>query len=126
MGRPMALNLVKAGHRVRVWNRSAQAAEVEQAALDDDGAQRGVVGQHRHRRVAPERLGRRRHLGLGRMGRPMALNLVKAGHRVRVWNRSAQAAEDLDQVERHRPAHPAEPEKSDIHRDPSPASSRGR
>ncbi|AWB23555.1 NAD(P)-dependent oxidoreductase [Methylobacterium currus] len=34
-------------------------------------------------------------LGLGRMGRPMALNLVKAGHRVRVWNRSPQAAEEL-------------------------------
>ncbi|ACL56068.1 NAD(P)-dependent oxidoreductase [Methylobacterium nodulans] len=34
-------------------------------------------------------------LGLGRMGRPMALNLVKAGHRVRVWNRSAEAAESL-------------------------------
>ncbi|BCM85552.1 NAD(P)-dependent oxidoreductase [Methylobacterium indicum] len=41
-------------------------------------------------------------LGLGRMGRPMALNLVKAGHRVRVWNRSAQAAEELR-------AHGAEP-----------------
>ncbi|MFH6782865.1 MULTISPECIES: NAD(P)-dependent oxidoreductase [Methylobacterium] len=41
-------------------------------------------------------------LGLGRMGRPMALNLIKAGHRVRVWNRSAQAAEDLR-------AHGAEP-----------------
>ncbi|MCF4126379.1 NAD(P)-dependent oxidoreductase [Methylobacterium sp. SyP6R] len=34
-------------------------------------------------------------LGLGRMGRGMALNLVKAGHRVRVWNRSAEAAESL-------------------------------
>ncbi|GJD62676.1 NAD(P)-dependent oxidoreductase [Methylobacterium frigidaeris] len=34
-------------------------------------------------------------LGLGRMGRPMALNLVRAGHRVRVWNRSPQAAEEL-------------------------------
>ncbi|QRE75972.1 NAD(P)-dependent oxidoreductase [Methylobacterium aquaticum] len=41
-------------------------------------------------------------LGLGRMGRGMALNLVKAGHRVRVWNRSAQAAEALR-------AHGAEP-----------------
>jgi len=41
-------------------------------------------------------------LGLGRMGRPMALNLVKAGHRVRVWNRSAEAAEALR-------AHGAEP-----------------
>ncbi|KMO11638.1 NAD(P)-dependent oxidoreductase [Methylobacterium platani] len=41
-------------------------------------------------------------LGLGRMGRPMALNLVKAGHRVRVWNRSPAAAEALR-------AHGAEP-----------------
>ncbi|WP_279358713.1 NAD(P)-dependent oxidoreductase [Methylobacterium indicum] len=41
-------------------------------------------------------------LGLGRMGRPMALNLVKAGHRVRVWNRSPGAAEELR-------AHGAEP-----------------
>lgn len=41
-------------------------------------------------------------LGLGRMGRPMALNLVKAGHRVRVWNRSPGAAEALR-------AHGAEP-----------------
>ena len=41
-------------------------------------------------------------LGLGRMGRGMALNLVKAGHRVRVWNRSSEAAEALR-------AHGAEP-----------------
>ncbi|MFE1603161.1 NAD(P)-dependent oxidoreductase [Methylobacterium sp. ID0610] len=34
-------------------------------------------------------------LGLGRMGRAMVLNLVKAGHRVRVWNRSPEAAESL-------------------------------
>src|SRR5499425_3321559 len=29
-------------------------------------------------------------LGLGIMGRPMAANLVKAGHEVSVWNRSAR------------------------------------
>lgn len=29
-------------------------------------------------------------LGLGTMGRPMAANLVKAGHQVRVWNRSQE------------------------------------
>jgi 3-hydroxyisobutyrate dehydrogenase-like beta-hydroxyacid dehydrogenase len=34
-------------------------------------------------------------LGLGRMGRAMALTLVEAGHRVRVWNRSPEAAEAL-------------------------------
>jgi len=27
-------------------------------------------------------------LGLGIMGRPMAVNLVKAGHEVTVWNRT--------------------------------------
>ena len=34
-------------------------------------------------------------IGLGRMGRGMAASLVRAGHRVRVWNRSAGAAEEL-------------------------------
>ena len=34
-------------------------------------------------------------IGLGAMGRAMALNLLKAGHRVRVWNRGPAAAEDL-------------------------------
>jgi 3-hydroxyisobutyrate dehydrogenase-like beta-hydroxyacid dehydrogenase len=34
-------------------------------------------------------------LGLGAMGRPMALNLIKAGHRVRVWNRSRATADAL-------------------------------
>jgi 3-hydroxyisobutyrate dehydrogenase-like beta-hydroxyacid dehydrogenase len=29
-------------------------------------------------------------LGLGIMGRPMASNLVKAGHEVSVWNRTAR------------------------------------
>lgn len=33
--------------------------------------------------------------GLGRMGRPMAANLVAAGHRVTVWNRSPGKAEGL-------------------------------
>jgi 2-hydroxy-3-oxopropionate reductase len=34
-------------------------------------------------------------LGLGLMGRPMALNLIKGGHRLRVWNRSADKAATL-------------------------------
>jgi 3-hydroxyisobutyrate dehydrogenase-like beta-hydroxyacid dehydrogenase len=34
-------------------------------------------------------------LGLGAMGRPMAGNLIQAGHRLRVWNRSPRAAEEL-------------------------------
>ncbi|MCJ2036225.1 NAD(P)-dependent oxidoreductase [Methylobacterium sp. J-068] len=34
-------------------------------------------------------------IGLGRMGRGMAASLVRAGHAVRVWNRSPGAAEGL-------------------------------
>jgi len=34
-------------------------------------------------------------LGLGVMGRPMALNLVRAGHELVVWNRSPAAAQEL-------------------------------
>jgi 2-hydroxy-3-oxopropionate reductase len=34
-------------------------------------------------------------VGLGVMGRPMARNLVRAGHRVVVWNRSAAPAAEL-------------------------------
>lgn len=34
-------------------------------------------------------------LGLGTMGKPMAANLLKAGHRVRAWNRSPGAASAL-------------------------------
>lgn len=34
-------------------------------------------------------------IGLGLMGRPMAANLVKAGHTVRVWNRSPEAARTI-------------------------------
>src|SRR2546423_1430820 len=34
-------------------------------------------------------------IGLGQMGQPMAANLVKAGHRLRVWNRRAERAAPL-------------------------------
>jgi 3-hydroxyisobutyrate dehydrogenase-like beta-hydroxyacid dehydrogenase len=34
-------------------------------------------------------------IGLGAMGRAMAANLLKAGHRVRVWNRSRSPVEEL-------------------------------
>jgi len=34
-------------------------------------------------------------IGLGNMGKGMALNLIKAGHHLRVWNRSAGPAEEL-------------------------------
>jgi 3-hydroxyisobutyrate dehydrogenase-like beta-hydroxyacid dehydrogenase len=34
-------------------------------------------------------------IGLGLMGHPMAMNLLKAGHTVTVWNRTASRAKDL-------------------------------
>ena len=34
-------------------------------------------------------------IGLGNMGAAMALNALKAGHTVRVWNRSPDAAKPL-------------------------------
>lgn len=37
-------------------------------------------------------------IGLGRMGRAMAARIAKAGHRVRVWNRSPQAAQGIEGV----------------------------
>ncbi|MFG5121419.1 NAD(P)-dependent oxidoreductase [Methylorubrum sp. POS3] len=38
-------------------------------------------------------------IGLGRMGRAMAARLVGAGHRVRVWNRSPEAARAVEGAE---------------------------
>ena len=34
-------------------------------------------------------------IGLGLMGRPMAANLLKAGHTLTIWNRTASRAEEL-------------------------------
>jgi 3-hydroxyisobutyrate dehydrogenase-like beta-hydroxyacid dehydrogenase len=34
-------------------------------------------------------------LGLGQMGKAIAANLIRAGHRLRVWNRSAAAAQEV-------------------------------
>ncbi|MBA5844831.1 NAD(P)-binding domain-containing protein, partial [Escherichia coli] len=34
-------------------------------------------------------------IGLGEMGQAIATNLLKAGHTVRVWNRSRERAEPL-------------------------------
>lgn len=47
-------------------------------------------------------------IGLGRMGRGMARNLVKAGHRVTVWNRSPGPAEELAAEGARRVTGPAE------------------
>jgi len=40
----------------------------------------------------PRRIGL---IGLGLMGRPMGLNLLKAGHALKVWNRTASRAQEL-------------------------------
>src|SRR5881398_3976474 len=34
-------------------------------------------------------------IGLGLMGRPMGMNLIKAGHSLTVWNRTASRADEL-------------------------------
>src|SRR5271166_3176587 len=34
-------------------------------------------------------------IGLGLMGRPMGMNLLKAGHPLTVWNRTPQRADEL-------------------------------
>ena len=34
-------------------------------------------------------------IGLGLMGKPMGANLLKAGHELTVWNRTASRADDL-------------------------------
>jgi 2-hydroxy-3-oxopropionate reductase len=41
---------------------------------------------------APKKIGL---IGLGLMGRPMGMNLLKAGHSLTVWNRTAARAEEL-------------------------------
>jgi len=34
-------------------------------------------------------------IGLGLMGRPMGMNLIKAGYSLTVWNRTASRADEL-------------------------------
>ncbi|MCW0413962.1 3-sulfolactaldehyde reductase [Xanthomonas sacchari] len=47
-------------------------------------------------------------LGLGTMGQPIALNLVRAGHALTVWNRSAAAAQPLLEAGAQQAAQPAD------------------
>jgi 3-hydroxyisobutyrate dehydrogenase-like beta-hydroxyacid dehydrogenase len=47
-------------------------------------------------------------IGLGQMGSAIALNLVKAGHRLVVWNRSAEKAEPLVRAGSRLAASPAD------------------
>ena len=52
-----------------------------------------------------ERIG---FIGLGIMGKPMAGHLVKAGHTVTVWNRTASKAADLVKAGARQAASPKE------------------
>src|SRR2546425_8258725 len=42
--------------------------------------------------AAPQKIGLN---GLGLMGRPMGMNLLKTGHALTVWNRTASRADEL-------------------------------
>jgi 3-hydroxyisobutyrate dehydrogenase-like beta-hydroxyacid dehydrogenase len=52
-------------------------------------------------------------IGLGEMGRPMAANLLKAGHELRVWNRSTERAEPLVAAGAQRLQHAADAADAD-------------
>jgi 3-hydroxyisobutyrate dehydrogenase-like beta-hydroxyacid dehydrogenase len=55
--------------------------------------------------AAPQKIGL---IGLGLMGHPMAMNLLKAGYPLTVWNRTASRADDLVAEGAHRAGSPAE------------------
>jgi len=52
-------------------------------------------------------------IGLGSMGQPMAENLIKAGHSLRIWNRSPSKAKTLETLGARRVERPADAVKSD-------------
>ena len=53
-------------------------------------------------------------LGLGAMGRAMAANLLSAGHRVRVWNRSPGPAQELAKLGADVAGEPADAFRGDV------------
>ena len=53
-------------------------------------------------------------IGLGNMGSAMAMNLLKAGHNVTVYNRTAQKAQPLVDQGAHAAADPAEASRADV------------
>ena len=52
--------------------------------------------------------------GLGHMGHPMAMNLLKGGHRLLVWNRTRSKAEDLAENGAEIAADPAELARTEL------------
>lgn len=53
-------------------------------------------------------------IGLGQMGRAMAANLLKAGHEVAVWNRSADKADVLVEDGARRAVSPRDAAEADV------------
>jgi 3-hydroxyisobutyrate dehydrogenase-like beta-hydroxyacid dehydrogenase len=53
-------------------------------------------------------------IGLGKMGRGMAQNLISAGHTVTVWNRTASRGDELQNLGAHLAASPAEAARTGI------------
>lgn len=53
-------------------------------------------------------------IGLGNMGLPMAMNLLKAGHDLTVYNRTAEKAKPLLKQGAHAAANPAEVSRADV------------
>jgi 3-hydroxyisobutyrate dehydrogenase-like beta-hydroxyacid dehydrogenase len=53
-------------------------------------------------------------IGLGKMGRGMAQNLISAGHTVTVWNRTSGRANDLQKIGAHIAGSPAEAARTGI------------
>jgi 3-hydroxyisobutyrate dehydrogenase-like beta-hydroxyacid dehydrogenase len=53
-------------------------------------------------------------IGLGQMGSAMAANLIKAGHEVTVWNRSAEKAEPLIRAGARRADRPSDAAHGDV------------
>ena len=49
-------------------------------------------------------------IGLGIMGKPMAKNLIKAGHELTVYNRSKAAVEEVVAFHRAKPKPPRRPQ----------------
>ncbi len=53
-------------------------------------------------------------IGLGQMGKAIAANLVRAGHRLIVWNRSAGPAEELARLGAEAAAHPRDTARAEV------------
>eukprot|EP00057_Strongylocentrotus_purpuratus_P010596 XP_011665070.1 PREDICTED: putative oxidoreductase GLYR1 [Strongylocentrotus purpuratus] len=127
MGTGMAMNLIKAGHKVTVWNRTSEKVRLYSPithlpischVLSPSPSMGGSTavpgkksrsdmsflslnlynsfqahlaqkGETTKKDIKPteKKIG---FIGLGLMGTGMAMNLIKAGHKVTVWNRTSE------------------------------------